>query len=265
MLKFYPLFSGSSGNMYLVQSSNAKILVDFGVTYKAARDGLKSLGVDIASIDAILVTHEHVDHTRGLSRMMKMCSVLIYTTSKTYEAIYNKYFSILETKPKFVDVKYDEEFQIKDFIILPFKVSHDAAMPVGYKISCDNKTVTIATDLGYVDQNTYECLKSSDLSVIEANYDPNLLMYGPYPFATKMRIQSDTGHLSNVDTSSIILSLARDGKRDFILGHISLNNNNADQALFEVNNILKNNGFNPDEFNIHVATRDFSSEVYTLW
>lgn len=264
MLKFYPLFSGSSGNMYLVQSPNAKILIDFGITYKAAKNALDRLGIDIASIDAILITHEHVDHIRGLSRMMKLCPVPIYTTYKTYETIYDKYFSVLENKPKFVDVKYDEEFKIKDFSILPFKVSHDAVMPVGYKISCENKTITIATDLGYVDNNTYECLKSSDLSLIEANYDPNLLMYGPYPFATKMRIQSDSGHLSNIDTSSIILNLAKDGRRNFILGHISLNNNNADQALFEVNNTLKNNGFNLDDFNIHVATRDFSSEVYTL-
>lgn len=73
------------------------------------------------------------------------------------------------------------------------------------------------------------------------------------------------GHLSNIDTSSIILNLAKEGKRDFILGHISVNNNNADQALFEVTNTLKNNGFDIKDFNIHVATRNFSSEVYTLW
>lgn len=195
MLKFYPLFSGSSGNMYLVESNDTRILVDFGVTYKAAKDGLKSIGIDIGSIDAILVTHEHVDHTRGLTRMMKLCSVPIYTTTKTYETIYDKYFSTLENKPTFITVEYNKEFKIKDFTIFPFEVSHDAIMPVGYKISCGDKTVTIATDLGYVDSNTYECLKSSDLSVIEANYDPNLLMYGPYPFATKMRIQSDTRSL----------------------------------------------------------------------
>lgn len=264
MLKFYPLFSGSSGNMYLVQSENAKILIDFGVTYKAAKDALNSIGVDISTIDAILVTHEHVDHVRGLGRMAKMCNTTIYTTTKTYDEIYDKYFTKLEDKPQFVEVEYGKEFNIKDFRVLPFKVSHDAVMPVGYKVMCDDKTVTIATDLGYVDSNIYECLKASDLSVIEANYDTNLLMYGPYPYATKMRIQGEFGHLSNTDTSHVILNLAKDGKRNFILGHMSINNNNIDQAMFEVNSTLEKNGFNLCDFNIHVATRDFSDEVYTL-
>lgn len=265
MLKFYPLFSGSSGNMYLVKSEHATILIDLGVTYKVAKEALDSIDVDTHSIDAVLVTHEHVDHTRGLGRLEKMCSTAIYTTTKTYDQIYDKYFTKLENKPNFVEVKYNTEFNIKDITVLPFKVSHDAVMPVGYKVMCEGKVITIATDLGYVDSTAYECLKSSDLSLIEANYDTNLLMYGPYPYATKMRIQSELGHLSNTDTSHTILNLAKDGKRDFILGHMSLNNNNIDQALFEVNSTLEKNGFNLSDFNINVATRDFSDEVYTLW
>lgn len=264
MLKFYPLFSGSSGNMYLVKSNNAKILIDFGVTFKVAKEALKNIDIDISSIDAILVTHEHVDHVRGLARMAKMCSTNIFTTAKTYDEIYNKYFSNLESAPNFVKVEYDKEFEIKDFKILPFKVSHDAVMPVGYKVSCGDKTVTVATDLGYVDDNIYNCLKSSDLSVIEANYDTNLLMYGPYPYATKMRIQSELGHLSNTDTSHIILNLAKDGKRNFILGHMSINNNDAGQALSEINATLEKGGFDLNDFNINIATRNFSDEVYTL-
>lgn len=264
MFKFYPLFSGSSGNMYLAESTNTKILIDFGVTYKAAKDALNNIDIDIATIDAVLITHEHVDHIRGLGRMAKVCNTTIYATSKTYSEIYNKYFINLENEPNFVNVEYDNEFMIGDFQILPFKVSHDAIMPVGYKITCESKTVTIATDLGYVDHNTYECLKSSDLSLIEANYDSNLLMYGPYPYATKMRIQSELGHLSNTDTSHVILSLAKDGKRNFILGHMSINNNNADQALFEINNTLEKNGFNLSDFNISIASRNFSDEVYML-
>lgn len=264
MLKLHPLFSGSSGNMYLIESNEAKILIDIGITYKAAINAFSNIGVEVTNIDALLITHEHVDHTRGLGRFAKLNFTPIYMTEKTYDALFDKHFSKLETLPLFKPVIYDEPIYIKDIVITPFKVSHDAVMPVGYKITCENKTLTIATDLGYVDKPIYEHLKTSDLSVIEANYDPNLLMYGPYPFSTKMRIQSEIGHLSNIDTSNTILNLAKDGKRNFLLGHISINNNNIEQAIFEVNNILENNGFNLDEFNINVATREFSDEVYLV-
>lgn len=264
MLKLHPLFSGSSGNMYLIESNEAKILIDIGVTYKAVNQAFKEINIDLESVDALFITHEHVDHTRGIGRFAKLNTTPIYMTAKTYETIYDKYFSKLDSKPNVHTVTYDEQINIKDIVINPFKVSHDAVMPVGYKISSKDKTLTIATDLGYIDKNIYEHLKSSNLSVIEANYDPNLLMYGPYPFSTKMRIQSDIGHLSNIDTSTTILNLAKEGKRDFLLGHISLNNNNADQAIFEVNYLLQENGFNLDEFNINVATRDFSDEVYIV-
>lgn len=263
MLKFHPIFSGSSGNMYLIESEQAKILIDLGVTYKVAKTALESINIDISNIDALLVTHEHIDHTKGISRFAKLTPVKIFMTDKTFNALYDKHFSKLENI-NITYVNYNERFNIKDITIYPFKVSHDAAMPVGYTITSKDKSITIATDLGYIDKPIYEQLKSSDLSLIEANYDPNLLMYGPYPYTTKLRIQSELGHLSNADTSSVILNLARDGKRNFVLGHMSVNNNNAEQALYEVNSTLEENGFKLSEFNINIATRDFSNEVYLV-
>ncbi|MBR5227179.1 MAG: MBL fold metallo-hydrolase [Clostridia bacterium] len=264
MLKLYPLFSGSSGNMYLIESEQAKILIDIGVTYKAAIAAFEHININVDEIDGLFITHEHVDHTRGIGRLIKKHNMPLYTTSKTYESLYDKYFSKLEKTPNFISVEYDNPISIKDILIEPFKVSHDAVMPVAYKISSKGKTITIATDLGYVDENIYSKLKLADLSVIEANYDPNLLMYGPYPFSTKMRIQGELGHLSNIDTSKTILNLAKEGKRNFILGHISNNNNNVEQAIFEVNHTLQQNGFNTNEFCINIATRDFSDEVYLV-
>jgi len=265
MLKLHPLFSGSSGNMYLIESDNAKILIDIGVTYKAVTQAFKDINISIESIDALFITHEHIDHTRGIGRFAKLNNIPIYMTSKTYDVLFCKHFAKLETTPNYTQVIYNEPIKVKDITITPFKVSHDAVMPVGYNITCEDKSLTIATDLGYVDKPIYNHLKKSDLCVIEANYDPNLLMYGPYPFATKMRIQGELGHLSNIDTSNTILNLAKDGRRNFVLGHISVNNNNIEQAIFEVNDTLKKNGFNINEFNINVATREFSDEVYLVW
>lgn len=261
MLNLYPLFSGSSGNMYLVESNNTNVLVDIGISYKRANIALNEIGKSFEDIDALVITHEHSDHIQGLSTLLKKQSIPIYTSKGTSSAIKEK---LKLNDIQINEITADEKFNIKDISITPFEISHDAAMPLGYTISSDDKTLTIATDLGYVSENIYSHLKEANLSVIESNYDNTLLMYGPYNYNLKQRIKSNLGHLSNTDTASVITNLAKDGKRSFILGHLSQNNNNPDIAYSIITDTLKENGFNLDEFNINIATRDFSSEVYSL-
>ena len=261
MLNLYPLFSGSSGNMYLVESNNTNVLVDIGISYKRANIALNEIGKSFEDIDALVITHEHSDHIQGLSTLLKKQSIPIYTSKGTSSAIKEK---LKLNDIQINEITADENFNIKDISITPFEISHDAAMPLGYTISSENKSLTIATDLGYVSENIYSHLKEANLSVIESNYDNTLLMYGPYNYNLKQRIKSNLGHLSNTDTASVITNLAKDGKRSFILGHLSQNNNNPDIAYSIITDTLKENGFNLDEFNINIATRDFSSEVYSL-
>lgn len=266
MIKLYPLFSGSSGNMYLICSNNTSILIDIGVSFKQATLALKDIGQEITNISALFITHEHIDHTRGLCTLLKKNTIPIYSTCKTIEYLKKEQLKKLTNISTFLfnEVEYEKSITISDLYITPFKVSHDAVMPVGYTISDGEKTVTIATDLGYINDDIFVHLEKSNLSVIESNYDPHLLQYGGYPYALKQRITSDIGHLSNADTSNIILNLAKCGRRNFILGHISENNNEPNIARLTVCDILTKNGFNLSDFNINVATRDFSSEVYTL-
>ena len=261
MLNLYPLFSGSSGNMYLVESNNTNVLVDIGISYKRANIALNEIGKNFEDIDALVITHEHSDHIQGLSTLLKKQSIPIYTSKGTSSAIKEK---LKLNDIQINEITADEKFNIKDISITPFEISHDAAMPLGYTISSENKSLTIATDLGYVSENIYSHLKEANLSVIESNYDNTLLMYGPYNYNLKQRIKSNLGHLSNTDTASVITNLAKDGKRSFILGHLSQNNNNPDIAYSIITDTLTENGFNLDEFNINIATRDFSSEVYSL-
>lgn len=261
MLNLYPLFSGSSGNMYLVESNNTNVLVDIGISYKRANIALNEIGKSFEDIDALVITHEHSDHIQGLATLLKKQNIPIYTSKGTSSAIKEK---LKSNDIQINEITADETFNIKNISITPFEISHDAAMPLGYTISSDDKTLTIATDLGYVSDNIYSHLKEANLSVIESNYDNTLLMYGPYNYTLKQRIKSNLGHLSNTDTASVITNLAKDGKRSFILGHLSQNNNNPDIAYSIVTDTLKENGFNLDEFNINIATRDFSSEVYSL-
>lgn len=262
MLNLYPLFSGSSGNMYLVESNNTNVLVDIGISYKRANIALNEIGKSFEDIDALVITHEHSDHIQGLATLLKKQNIPIYTSKGTSSAIKEK---LKSNDIQINEITADEKFNIKDISITPFEISHDAAMPLGYTISSEDKTLTIATDLGYVSENIYSHLKEANLSVIESNYDNTLLMYGPYNYNLKQRIKSNLGHLSNTDTASVITNLAKDGKRSFILGHLSQNNNNPDIAYSIITDTLKENGFNLDEFNINIATRDFSSEVYSLW
>lgn len=264
MLKLYPLYSGSSGNMYLIKSEASTILVDIGVSYKALINSLTELNLSIDDVDALLITHEHSDHTLGFSTFVNKTNIPIYITKKTLDFLIDKNSSKLKKTPNAHIIKQDDSFNIKDINVTSTKVSHDAKEPVSFHISSLDKSLTIATDLGFVSNNVYENLRNSNISVIESNYDRNLLMYGPYTYPLKCRIQSDLGHLSNDDASNTILNLAKEGKRDFILGHLSKMNNEPEQALFNVNNILIQNGFNTKDFNIHVATRDASFEVYDL-
>lgn len=264
MLKLYPLYSGSSGNMYLVKSPTSTILVDIGVSFKALTTCLENLNMNLTDISALLITHEHSDHIKGITTFINKTNIPIYTAEGTKNYILQKHEDKLKNIPDITVVTPETSFAIGDITITPFATSHDAADPVGYTLQNDNSTLTIATDLGYVSDNVYEHLLGSNLSVIESNYDRNLLLVGPYTYPLKCRIQSDIGHLSNDDTSNLILDLAKQGKRDFILGHISQNNNEPEQAMFCVNTTLEANGFNLKDFNIHCATRDMSFEEYCI-
>lgn len=264
MLKLYPLYSGSSGNMYLIKSPTSAVLVDIGVSFKSLTTCLENLGLNLNDISALFITHEHSDHIKGLTTFINKTNIPVYTTNGTCNYILEKYQDKFKNTPNIITVKPETSLVVRDITVTPFKTSHDAADPVGYTLQNGDSTLTIATDLGYVSDNVYEHLLNSNLSLIESNYDRNLLMYGDYTYPLKCRIQSDIGHLSNDDTSNLILDLARQGKRDFILGHISQNNNEPEQAMFSVNTTLTSNGFDLNDFNIHCATRDMSFEEYVL-
>jgi len=264
MLKLYPLYSGSSGNMYLIKSPTSAVLVDIGVSFKSLVTTLDCLQMTIDDISALFITHEHLDHIKGLTTFINKTNIPIYTAQGTKDYILDKFETKFKNTPNINVITAETSLNVQDITVTPFKTSHDASEPVGYTLQNEDSTLTIATDLGYVSDSVYEHLCKSSLCVIESNYDRNLLMYGNYSYPLKCRIQSDIGHLSNDDTSNIILDLARIGKRDFILGHLSENNNEPEQALFSVNTALADNGFDLKDFNINCATRDLSFEEYVL-
>ena len=191
MLKLYPLYSGSSGNMYLIKSPTSAVLVDIGVSFKSLVTCLENLEMDIKDISALFITHEHSDHIKGLTTFINKTNIPIYTAQGTKEYMLNKFENKLKTTPNISIIHPETSLVIGDITITPFRTSHDAADPVGYTLQNGDSILTIATDLGYVSDNVYDHLLNSNLSVIESNYDRNLLMYGNYSYPLKCRIQSD--------------------------------------------------------------------------
>lgn len=265
MLKLYPLFSSSSGNMYLIETNSANILVDVGVSYKKCEVALCSIGKSFEDISAIFITHEHSDHIQGLPLIIKNKNIPVYASELTCRYIKE----ILNNKKINTDnitrIDNGQAVDILDIKVTPFEVSHDAVQPFGYKVQCEDSTLTIATDLGVMTNSVMEQLHESDFAVVESNYDKDTLYAGNYPFLVKKRIDSTDGHLSNIDSASAIIELAKAGKRNFLLAHLSVNNNLPVLAHETLTSSLHLAGFNPLDFNINLASKDLSSEVYIIW
>ncbi len=264
MINVYPLYSSSSGNMFYINTDDANILVDTGVCYKSITKGLNDINVDISKLDAVLITHEHSDHIKGLPLLCRKNDIPIYACGKTADYIKD----LLDEKNISADIVktyYGQPFKIKSTEITPFETSHDALMPCAYNISSGNNTISYATDLGYVSDEVYDYLKVSDFAVIESNYDHTLLDFGKYPYNLKRRIKSNLGHLSNDDTFFLIEKLYTTlGRNNFLLAHLSENNNTPDIALDTMYSNLKLRGISQDDVNISVASKELSTEVIKI-
>ena len=264
MLIVHPLYSSSSGNMFHIASSNANILIDVGVSYKAVNEGLKSIGLTIDDIDAVFITHEHTDHIKGLPLLCrKNTDKPIYAVGKTANYLIES-LTKNNIQCNILPIKYDNPVKIKDIEIYPFETSHDAIMPCGYRITDTEKTVTIATDLGYISNNVYSNLANSDFTILEANYDDAMLEFGKYPYMLKRRIKGQHGHLSNENCGQTIARLANEGHSRFLLAHISENNNTHELALQTVESIASQNGVSLENIEINLASKALSNEGYTV-
>ena len=244
MFKFCNLYSGSSGNSSLVESDNAKILVDCGTSCKKISEALDSL-------DGILVTHEHLDHIKGLSVISKKYHIPVYINEET--------FNNLGIDTSIIDKKYfvnNENFSIKDLLIHPFSIPHDAANPCGFSISNGTNKISIATDIGHMNNSIIDNLAGSSFILLESNYETELLKYSRYPYSLKKRILGPNGHLSNEDAGKTISVLAKNGVSNIALGHLSKENNFPELAYKTVLENIINNKIDSNNLSISVAHRD---------
>ena len=256
-MRLCSIASGSSGNCIYVGSEATHLLVDVGISGKRTESGLKELGLTGRDIDGILVTHEHADHISGLGVLARKYEIPVYATAGPIDAM--KKCGSLGTidEELFHEVWEDKKLIIKDLTVNPMHISHDAAQPVGYRISYGNRRVAVCTDLGVYNDYTVECLKGMDALLLEANHDVNMLQVGPYPYHLKQRILGDRGHLSNENSGRLICRILHDNLKTILLGHLSKENNLPELAFesvrMEIN--MGNVPYRAGDFDIRVARR----------
>lgn len=262
MLQFCSLYSGSTGNSLFIQSDNTKILVDVGVSAKKITEALNSISVDINSIDAILVTHEHIDHVRSLSTLSTKYNIPVFATQKTWDAMQDTKSKISLGNQKVFNPQ--DKFEVGDMKINPFSIPHDAADPCGFNVFCDDKKISIATDIGHMTKDILKKLENSSLLMLESNYDPEVLKCGSYPYRLKTRILGPTGHLSNSTAGKTISLLLNSGLNTAILGHLSKENNFPELAYSTVVEELRLNNCNMENLTLNVASRSEPSKLFKV-
>lgn len=255
-MRFCSLQSGSSGNAQYIEYNDTKILVDSGLNGKQTATRLTEIGVNIDDIDAILLTHEHIDHISGAGVISRRHDIPIYATYKTHIAAAPIIKDIKNHNRKIIE----GEFYIKDLFVKPFNASHDAVDPIGFAIYGSSK-ISIITDTGYVNEDAIYETKNSDLFFVESNHDLNMLEFGPYPFHLKERIKSEFGHLSNVDCANFLIDNIGENTKYIILCHLSHDNNEEVLAQTTVKNLLHDVGI---DLPVLVSHRDRIGEVITL-
>lgn len=262
-MRLASLSSGSSGNSIYVGSDTTNILVDTGCSKKRIEEGLSKLDLSLSDIDAIFVTHEHSDHIAGLHTILKKYDIPVFATPGTLEGIRisDKKGEMLSSE--FHEIHADEKVSVKDLMINPITIMHDALEPVAYRISCGKKKIAVATDLGCYNEYIVENLKGMDGILIEANHDVRMLQTGPYPYYLKRRILGEKGHLSNEKSGELLCRILHDNLKGILLGHLS-KENNLPELAYETVRVEIEMGDNPyhgNDFPIMVAARNELSPV----
>ena len=258
-LKFCNLFSSSSGNCSYLESDNAKILIDCGTSAKKISEALSTFDRKIEDLDGILITHEHSDHIKGLNTICKKYNIPVYANKETLQNI-----NIDLDKINHYTFKNENSFDINDLKILPFSIPHDAANPCAFNIYNKNKKVSIATDIGHINNKILDKLNESNFALIESNYEPEMLKYSRYPYSLKIRILGPNGHLSNDDAGNIVSTLYKYGLRNVMLGHLSKENNFPELAYRTVMDTIISHNAVSSNFKLRVADRDNPNKIIEI-
>ena len=249
-MKVIVLSSGSKGNTTYIETQTTKILIDIGNTCKYITEKLSTIGVTLGEINAILITHTHTDHIKGLKTFTNNYYAPIYITEKMHPKIpYVKQYKYIESSL----------ITIRDIKINIIKTSHDAEDSVGYIINNNDKSIVYITDTGYINKKYHPMLSNRDIYIMESNHDVEMLNNGPYPFPLRQRILSDKGHLSNHDSAKYIGDFIGPKTTNIVLAHLSHENNTPELAKETL--LAKLQELNMTQIHIDIALQDQETEI----
>ena len=251
MAKVVPLFSGSQGNSYYIAKGGQGILIDAGRSAKQITSALTDNNIELSSVKAIFVTHEHIDHVKGVRVLANRHNIPVYSTVGTQQAMLRLNYADEKTDCRIIGA---DGIDLDTMRVDCFPISHDCAEGCGYKVDMGDVKFALATDLGYLTEDVANSLLGCDTVVIESNHDVHMLELGPYPYYLKRRILSKIGHLSNNVCAELLPKLVRGGTKRFVLAHLSRENNMPELAYQESLNALVSSGMTLNsDFTLDVA------------
>ena len=260
--------SGSEGNSTLIKTSSVNILVDAGLSKKAIVENLELSGVTLNDVKAILVTHEHVDHTKGLLTILSKNKIDTFMTNGTYQALKKMLAKSERTKSQLELLKERlddgtikilkkdsdnflyEPFYIDDLYIQPLPMFHDALETIGFVFTSELKRFVYITDTGYVHNSLYDLISNAEGYLLESNHDPEILLASDRPYSLKMRILSDHGHLSNEDSMLTLVNVIGNNTKLVLHAHVSQECNLSQIIELERQKIFK-------EYNMDISNIEF--------
>ncbi len=239
-IRIRTLASGSEANVLLAEFDGFRLLIDAGLPGKAILQMLAEEGIAPDSLQALLLTHEHIDHCKGLPQLMKSTDLPVYATRGTFEGLSRHAFFARLPKERFHLFRAGDSFELGRIRVKSLPVRHDTREPVAYRLETGDFAFACVTDLGCYDGKLTESLQGLSALVLEANHNRRMLEAGPYPYPLKRRIDGPEGHLSNEDAGRLLEQLVNPGLRQVMLGHLSKVNNVPELALDTVERALRN-------------------------
>ena len=223
-MRFASIGSGSSGNALVVECGRTRVLLDCGFSVREAEARLARLGIEAASLSAIVVTHEHEDHASGVFALARRHSIPVCLTAGTLAALGESDPEVASGVPLRV-LRGEEPVAVDDLQLLPFTVPHDAREPVQFVFSDGSRRLGVLTDVGGSTPHIESVLSGCDALVLEANHDLGMLMKGDYPWSLKTRIAGRFGHLHNGASAAILAAIDASRLQQLVAAHLSQKNN----------------------------------------
>ncbi len=227
---FCSLASGSKGNCFYLGTTKTKLLIDAGISIQTLQKRLGEINVDLTEIDAILISHEHIDHTRSIGALSVKYNIPLFTNSETAKAI----MTLFPGPFRFKIFSTEEHFYFRDLKIFPFSIQHDAIDPVAFVIHVGSIKIGICTDLGFATSLTKKYLDKCNYLLLEANHEVDLVHASSRSIIYKRRVLSRMGHLSNDDCGQLLNTLFHEDLRHVMLAHLSTECNRHDLALDKI-------------------------------